>query len=100
MNAAWYLYTFDDRGMLAVLLLTDGRFAFLCEAIVSGSVESRARIYSRCIFASSLQQLVFFALADVDRRDLGIDIGIPLPLQKPVLSNKLLLNYQYSYSSA
>ena len=78
------MYSFDEKGTLAVMLLNDGRFAFLCEACSTQTIDSNATTYARCLFASSLQHLLFFALGDVDRRDLGVDIGTPAAMQKMV----------------
>jgi len=60
---------------MIVMLLTDGRFAFLCEGSSVGTINSRVSINYKIIFASSLQMLLFFALGDAQRGILGIDIG-------------------------
>eukprot|EP01087_Luapelamoeba_hula_P018360 TRINITY_DN5908_c0_g1_i2.p1 TRINITY_DN5908_c0_g1~~TRINITY_DN5908_c0_g1_i2.p1 ORF type:complete len:265 (-),score=44.29 TRINITY_DN5908_c0_g1_i2:177-971(-) len=75
MNASWYMYSFTERALLAVFLLRDGRFVFVCEASTMGSLDSRVDIASKCIFASSLQMLLFFGIGDAQRRQLGIDIS-------------------------
>ena len=60
---------------MMLLLLTDGRFAFLCEGSYVGLSDSWVSINYKIIFASSLQMLLFFGLGDSHRGMLGIDIG-------------------------
>ena len=76
---------------MMLLLLTDGRFAFLCEGSYVGLSDSWVSINYKIIFASSLQMLLFFALGDYHRMMLGINIGVknqsstvPLSLPPPL----------------
>jgi len=57
-----------------VMLLTDGRFAYLCEGSYAASLDSHVTIRYKIFFASSLQMLLFFGLGDTQRVQLGIDI--------------------------
>ncbi|KAL6056468.1 hypothetical protein QOT17_016087 [Balamuthia mandrillaris] len=85
VNGVWYIYTFERRAFLAIFLLKDGRFVFLLEGSDTGSISSRVDIHVKCIFASSLQSLLFFGLGDANREDLGIQLD---PRSPPQTKNK------------
>ncbi|KAL6054289.1 hypothetical protein QOT17_017483 [Balamuthia mandrillaris] len=81
VNGAWYIYSYEERAFLAIFLLKDGRFVFLLEGSETGTIDSGVRIHAKCIFASSLQQLLFFGLGDANREDLGIQLDPKAPPQ-------------------
>ncbi|KAL6054290.1 hypothetical protein QOT17_017484 [Balamuthia mandrillaris] len=81
VNGAWYICGFEERAFLAIFLLKDGRFVFLLEGSDIGSAGTGVRIHAKCIFASSLQQLLFFGLGDANREDLGIQLDPRSPPQ-------------------
>jgi len=83
------MFAFHDRTIAAVLVLSDGRFAFICEESSIGSLDSKVEINYKILFASSLQMLLFFGLGDNHRKMLGIDIGA----QQLLSSTSSVCNY-------
>lgn len=69
------MFPFEERTFALVVVLVDGRFAFICEESMKGSLDSKVEIEYKILLASSLQLLLFFGLGDNHRRMLGIVIG-------------------------